>query len=218
MWKRSILISFMLALMSCSHMIRSGQYIQWSNEDNLEELAREFQTSSSAIKRANSKESFGVGEWVFIPTTDGMMGPRLARSPASLMGTQAHINSGDFLWPVPSSSRISSGFGRRWGRNHEGIDIPARIGSHILAARDGTVVHAAGMGGYGNIIVISHGDQLFSVYAHNSKNLVRRGDRVHQGQVIGQVGNTGRSTGPHLHFEIRHDSQALDPKRIVARE
>lgn len=218
MWKRLLLSVFIFSIGSCSHMIRSGQYIQWSEGDSLEKVAKEFQTSSSAIERANAQANFRPGEWVFVPTTDGMMGPRLARSPASLMGTQAHIDSGDFLWPVPSSKRISSGFGRRWGRKHEGIDIPARIGAHILAAKDGTVVHAAGMGGYGNIIVISHGDRLFSVYAHNNKNFVKRGDRVHQGQVIGQVGNTGRSTGPHLHFEIRHDSNALDPKRLVARD
>lgn len=218
MWKGLLLTALLFSFGSCSHMIRSGQYIQWSQDDNLEKVAREFQTSSDAIERVNSKKNFSPGDWVFIPTTDGIMGPRLARSPASLFGTQAHIDSGDFIWPVPSSSRISSGFGRRWGRKHEGIDIPARIGAHILAAKDGTVVHAGGMGGYGKIIVISHGNGLFSVYAHNNKNFVGRGDKVHQGQVIGQVGNSGRSTGPHLHFEIRHDSQALDPKRIVARD
>lgn len=218
MWKGLCLTMILFVVTSCSHMIRSGQYIQWAPGDNLKALAGEFQTSTKAIQQANSKKTFQAGEWVFIPTTNGIMGPKLARSPASLFGTQAHIDSGDFLWPVPSSSRISSGFGKRWGRQHEGIDIPARIGAHILAAKDGTVVHSGGMGGYGNIIVISHGDGLFSVYAHNNKNLVSRGDKVHQGQVIGQVGNTGRSTGPHLHFEIRHDSQALDPKRIVARD
>jgi murein DD-endopeptidase MepM/ murein hydrolase activator NlpD len=218
MWKGLLILVFIFSVSSCGHMVRSGQYIEWSEHDDVEKVAQEFQTSAKAIKQANSETSFRAGEWVFIPTTDGMMGPRLARSPASLIGTQAHIDSGDFAWPVPSSKRISSGFGRRWGRKHEGIDIPARIGAHILAAKDGTVVHAGGMGGYGKIIVISHGDSLFSVYAHNNKNFVGAGDKVHQGQVIGQVGNSGRSTGPHLHFEIRHDSQALDPKRIVSRE
>lgn len=214
-----LILFFSLFLGSCAHMMRSGQYIEWTAQDTLESVAKEFHTSTSAIEQHNLGKSFTAGQRIFVPTTTGIMGPKLARGLASKKHytTEDFINSGDFLWPVPSASRISSEFGPRWGRHHDGIDIPARPGAHIVAAQDGVVVHSGSMGGYGNIIVISHANGLFTVYAHNQKNLVRANQTVHRGQVIGQVGSTGRSSGPHLHFEIRHDSRALDPKRLIVR-
>src|SRR5690606_9771758 len=131
--------------------------------------------------------------------------------------TEAHLNSGEFAWPVPSSKRISSGYGKRWGRHHEGIDIPGRVGTSIVAAADGKVIYSgSGLGGYGNITVILHDNGYHTVYAHAKRNLTVAGQRVYKGQVIAQLGKSGRSTGPHLHFEIRKNSRPLNPTQVLA--
>jgi murein DD-endopeptidase MepM/ murein hydrolase activator NlpD len=125
--------------------------------------------------------------------------------------------SEDMIWPV--SGRITSGFGYRrlWvgGTNfHAGIDVAAPLGTPVRAARSG-VVSVAGWipGGYGNTIYLEHGSGLQTRYAHLARNVVAVGDRVSQGQVIGYLGNTGLSTGPHLHFEVRENAVARDPLR-----
>lgn len=204
----------MFVMLSCSHMVRSGQYIQLGEGDTLALVAREFGVTEEMIRAANPERAMVTGDWIFVPTTAGLIHAPGLRAPA--FTTEEHLDTGRFLWPVPSSKRVSSPFGPRWGRHHDGIDIAGRSGSHILATDSGVVVYAGSeLGGYGNIIVISHSGGYFSVYAHNKKNHVRRGQRVHRGQVIGLLGSSGRSTGPHLHFEIRRDSQPIDPKRVV---
>ncbi|MCS6943139.1 MAG: peptidoglycan DD-metalloendopeptidase family protein [Geminocystis sp.] len=106
-----------------------------------------------------------------------------------------------FIWPARGV--LTSGFGRRWGRMHKGIDIAGPVGTPIVAAADGVVISAGwNAGGYGNVVRIRHFDGTITLYAHNSKILVRRGDYVTQGQQIAKMGSTGFSTGPHLHFEI----------------
>jgi murein DD-endopeptidase MepM/ murein hydrolase activator NlpD len=117
-------------------------------------------------------------------------------------------SSSGFIWPV--NGVVTSGFGWRWGRMHEGIDIAAPTGTSIRAAAAGTVIYAGYMGGYGNIVVIDHGDGLSTAYAHQSAIYVGSGS-VSQGTVIGAVGSTGNSTGPHLHFEVRVNGSAVDP-------
>lgn len=116
---------------------------------------------------------------------------------------------GDFIWPL--EGKLSSYFGKREGGLHSGIDIAARQGKEIRASRGGTVCFAGVMRGYGNIIIIDHGDGYSTVYAHNRVNLVKENDRVRQGDVIGQVGATGRARGSHLHFEIRKGIEAVNP-------
>jgi murein DD-endopeptidase MepM/ murein hydrolase activator NlpD len=113
-----------------------------------------------------------------------------------------------FIWPV--SGPITSGFGWRWGRMHEGIDIGAACGTPIRAAASGTVVYAGWMDGYGNIILIDHGGGLATAYGHQSA-LYAGGGTVSQGQVIGAVGSTGHSTGCHLHFEVRVNGTPVNP-------
>ena len=105
------------------------------------------------------------------------------------------------IWP--SKGVITSGFGRRWGRMHKGIDIAAPTGTPIMASASGEVISAGwSSGGYGNLLRIRHPDGSISLYAHNSRLLVRRGQKVKQGQKIAEMGSTGFSTGPHLHYEI----------------
>lgn len=129
---------------------------------------------------------------------------------------KAGVPTGKFIWPLPSCKRISSGYGRRWGRMHTGIDISGNgvYGRDIIAADSGRVVSVVKSGyggGLGLHIVISHGNGYSTLYAHCSKVLVNVGDRVTQGQVIGKVGSTGNSTGPHLHFEIWINGNPVNP-------
>lgn len=116
--------------------------------------------------------------------------------------TEARKFIGKLLWPVPES-KISSSFGQRWSEFHEGLDIRAPEGTPIYAAHGGQVVYADHrLRGYGNLIVIK-GDGILTVYGHNRRNLVDRGDTVQAGDHIADVGQTGKATGPHLHFETR---------------
>jgi len=117
-------------------------------------------------------------------------------------------SSSGFIWPVHGV--ITSGFGPRWGRMHEGIDIAAPGGTPIRAVADGTIIFAGWMGGYGNLTVIDHGNGLSTAYAHQSAIYIGGGP-VSQGTVIGAVGTTGSSTGNHLHFEVRVNGTAVDP-------
>lgn len=114
-----------------------------------------------------------------------------------------------FVWPV--SGVVVSGFGMRWGRMHEGIDIAASTGTPIRAAAAGVVIWSGWRGGYGNAVIIDHGNGLSTVYAHASALIARQGQRVAQGEVIALVGSTGNSSGPHLHFEVRVNGVAVDP-------
>jgi murein DD-endopeptidase MepM/ murein hydrolase activator NlpD len=123
-------------------------------------------------------------------------------------GTGAPSAAG-LVWPV--SGPVTSGFGERWGRMHEGIDIGAPLGAPIVAAAAGTVIYAGWLGGYGNVVVIDHGNGLATAYGHQSSIAVGQGQSVSQGELIGYVGSTGHSTGPHLHFEVRVNGVAVDP-------
>ena len=99
----------------------------------------------------------------------------------------------------------------RWGSLHPGIDIGVGMGTPIHAAASGRVISASYSGGYGNLVVIDHGNGLATAYAHQSSMAVSPGQQVSQGQVIGYVGSTGFSTGPHLHFEVRVNGSPVDP-------
>ena len=126
-------------------------------------------------------------------------------------------DTGQFIWPVPRSKKVSSYFGKRRGRHHDGIDIPAVTGTHIVASADGVVTVSGKMRGYGNIVIIKHSNGYHTVYAHNSRHYVRKGQKVSQGEVIADVGSSGRSTGPHLHFEIRRKNKVRNPAMYLAR-
>jgi murein DD-endopeptidase MepM/ murein hydrolase activator NlpD len=111
----------------------------------------------------------------------------------------------------PGTGRLTSQYGRRWGRLHAGIDLAAGVGAPIFAVTDATVMSAGSEGGYGRAIRLLHDDGTVSVYGHLSQILVSDGARVEAGEQIGEEGNTGHSTGPHLHFEIRIGGTPVDP-------
>ncbi len=121
----------------------------------------------------------------------------------------------------PVDGRVSSRFGHRSDpftgehRSHHGVDIAAAEGAPIQAVRAGTVTFAGEQGGYGNVVILDHGDGLETRYAHCKALNVEAGQRVHAGGVVATVGSTGRSTGPHLHFEVRRDDEPVDPNAAL---
>jgi len=126
-----------------------------------------------------------------------------------LRGTSA------LIWPAQGT--FTSGYGWRWGRMHRGIDIANNVGTPIVAAARGRVSFAGWHeGGYGYFVEITHEDGSRTRYGHNSNLLVREGQQVDQGQVISQMGSTGRSTGPHLHFEVLPPGEgAMNPLQFL---
>lgn len=113
--------------------------------------------------------------------------------------------------PMLDRITITSLFGQRWGRNHNGIDFAAASGTPVYTVRSGTVAYAGWESGFGNLVVVDHGEGVETYYAHNSEILVAEGRRVEAGEHIADAGNSGFSLGPHLHFEIRVDGEPVEP-------
>jgi murein DD-endopeptidase MepM/ murein hydrolase activator NlpD len=137
----------------------------------------------------------------------------LQRSRPSTGGTSVRSARG-CIWPT--RGRVSSEYGRRWGRLHAGIDISASRGTSIWAARSGIVIFAGRQSGYGNVVIIDHGGGFTTLYGHQSRLAVRDGQSVGQGRTIGYVGSTGRSTGNHLHFETRYSGRPRNPRGCLS--
>jgi murein DD-endopeptidase MepM/ murein hydrolase activator NlpD len=140
---------------------------------------------------------------------DGVQLPPLGAADTYLPSPSPIFNG--YMWPAQGA--LTSGYGWRWGRMHKGIDIANAIGTPILAAAAGVVTYAGwDEGGYGNLVEIEHPDGSMTRYGHNNRILVRPGEQVEQGQQISEMGSTGNSTGPHLHFEIHPPGQeAVNP-------
>jgi len=140
--------------------------------------------------------------------------PGAAPAPAAAAPAPRQPSSGGgFIWPIDGT--VTSEFGPRWGSFHPGLDIADPEGTPIAAAKDGVVVSAGPNGGYGNFVVIDHGGGFATAYAHQSRLAVSEGQQVSQGQTIGYVGSTGFSTGNHLHFEVRVDGSAQNPRNYL---
>ncbi len=115
-----------------------------------------------------------------------------------------------FVWPVVG--KITNLFEDNERQRHQGIDISSPLGAPIRASSAGVVIYSGNtIKGYGNMVILRHSEEFVTVYAHNQVNLVEEGTSVEKGQIIGKVGRTGRASGPHLHFEIRIDNEAVDP-------
>ena len=122
--------------------------------------------------------------------------------------------TGTFIYPV-TGAKLTSGFGSRWGRMHYGIDLAISTGTKIRASDGGTVIFSGYSGSYGYVVKIDHGGGFVTVYAHCSKLHVKVGEKVYQGQHIANVGSTGRSTGPHCHFEIQYLGVQKNPLKYL---
>lgn len=165
------------------------------------EVLAEIELLSAAEAQLNAVIEWGVASQQAAGT-----------SPAPVVGggSAGAASSGGCV--TPARGTTTSEFGSRWGRLHAGIDIAAPIGTPIWAAKAGTVVVAGTQNGYGTTVVLDHGGGMTTLYGHQSRLAVSTGQSVSQGQVIGYVGNTGRSTGPHLHFETRFGGSPRNPR------
>lgn len=210
-----------LTIGSCSHpYIKSGKYVLLRDGDSLNSLMKEFNIPYEELFNANKKLKWQRGEWVFIPQKIGFL-PGLISSLTN-SGDALYSNSnyydGYFLWPTPTSNKLTSTFGEdRGNHDHDGLDIAAPIGTYIVAVEDGEIsISNDDPAGYGELLMISHDNNISTLYGHLSKKLARPGDKVKKGQIIALVGNTGRSSGPHLHFEVRKSGKAIDPTQFFS--
>ncbi|MFM7731910.1 MAG: peptidoglycan DD-metalloendopeptidase family protein [Cyanobium sp.] len=201
--------------------------------DNLRSLAKRYGLSPSDLLRFNPElntSTLVVGSLVRLTSAGTQQRPRtvIATNPTGSGGAsypntpdfgpeQPGFQSGNITWIWPARGEFTSGYGWRWGRMHKGIDVANNVGTPIVAAASGRVTYAGWHdGGYGYLVEITHPDGSISLYGHNSRILVSVGETVEQGHTISQMGSTGRSTGPHLHFEIHSPGRgAINPLRFL---
>lgn len=186
--------------------IRSLRASQLSEAQHLEEL-RSAQGAKLADLRDRIAAERGEAE-ALLARSDEIMS-ELAPAGAAAPSVQSAVGATGFAWPLQGA--VTSGYGPRWGRMHQGIDVDCVTGAPIRASKDGRVVTATYDDGYGNHLVIDHGGGFASLYAHNSQLFVGAGETVSQGQTIASCGATGAVTGDHLHFEIRVNGSPQDP-------
>jgi murein DD-endopeptidase MepM/ murein hydrolase activator NlpD len=173
------------------------------------QLAGARSSKSHALAATKQQIADEVAESEALASASAQIAARLRASASSSDTSPPAAAPGRLAWPV--SAPVTSPFGPRWGRMHEGIDLGAPYGTPIHAAADGVVVYCGWMDGYGNLTVIDHGGGIATAYGHQSSIAVGCNQQVTQGQVIGAVGSTGHSTGPHLHFEVRVNGTPVDP-------
>src|SRR2546423_4950260 len=177
------------------------------------ELASARVQERSTLASVKTNERAFLDEANALAAESARLGAQITAAQRSSAGSGSYgsgtPSAAGLIWPV--SGPVTSPFGMRWGRMHEGIDIGVPYGTPIHAAASGTVIYAGWMSGYGNLVVIDHGNGLATAYAHQSAIAVANGASVTQGQTIGYVGCTGHCFGPHLHFEVRVNGTAVDP-------
>ncbi len=181
-------------------------------KDTLFSIAKANGMTVDELKTLNNLSSNDINEgqriWLAgTPPTDGS-----GKSSSGNDATGSMVRK-DCL--MPAKGKVTSEFGLRRGRPHKGIDIASKSGTPIYAALDGVVVFSGVQRGYGNVVVLEHPNFVMTVYAHNEKNLVKVDDRVTRGQQIANMGSTGNSTGPHLHFEYRVKGTAINPRKVL---
>ena len=204
------------------HPVKKGQ--------TLYSIAKAYGVSVEELQSINgiwSPSDMDVGHHLWIPNADRVVYvaptvPGVSKSPVPqkkksmakgkpVTKRKTATAKRKLMWPV-KGGKLTSRFGTRNGKNHHGIDIGARRGTPIRAAESGKVEFSGwGPTGYGQMIIIKHPGNLTTVYAHNSRNLVKKGSKVKRGQMIARVGKTGRASGPHVHFEVRNDTHAKNP-------
>jgi murein DD-endopeptidase MepM/ murein hydrolase activator NlpD len=185
--------------------------------ETLYRIGKAYGVSDQEIARVNGihdPNRIEVGQELVIPHATrpvpvNVVTPEQARDDRPTM-PELPTGSQPFVWPVAGGS-ILSDFGPRGETHHDGIDIACALGSPVRAARTGNVLYSDRLRGYGNLIILEHGEGYVTVYAHNRENLVRTGVQVRQGDVIATVGESGKTSGANLHFEVRKDNVARNP-------
>ncbi|NMA61534.1 MAG: M23 family metallopeptidase [Firmicutes bacterium] len=176
--------------------------------ESLWEIAERYKISMDEIAQANSisdPSRLQPNTKIVIPGATRLM-------PRDVLIVNGQLQKA-FDWPT--RGRISSPFGPRWGKMHNGLDIAVPTGTPIKAAADGRVTFAGWNGGYGILVIVDHGNGVETRYAHNSRVNVKVGQKVERGQIVSYSGNTGVSTGPHLHFEIRYRNNPVNPQTYL---
>ena len=206
-------------------------YLSLFDQEIARHLARREDLGLTALLQRQFKDADADRQHPGRPSTGLPRPSRAGTSPAptlhagraaALDAYRQHTGPLDGRFILPVEGQHTSGFGMRIHpidqeeRRHAGIDIAAPSGTPIQAAAAGQVVFSGTQAGYGNVVVIQHAEGYATLYAHNTANLVSVGTTVSQGQPIATVGSTGRSTGPHLHFEVRQDGRRLDPTLFFA--
>lgn len=192
--------------------------------DTLSDIAEKFGLRVSDIVEANDIDfhtRLKIGRKIVIPATPSDDGEgrsyrkRDKRKMASrgLLGDLGRVITKRYLWPT--AGRLSSGYGYRGDHFHSGLDITNHVGAPIRASKAGVVVSAGWDGAYGKTVDIRHANGVVTRYAHCSKIMVSQGERVGQGETIALVGETGRATGPHVHYEVRINGRPVDPKQYI---
>jgi murein DD-endopeptidase MepM/ murein hydrolase activator NlpD len=161
------------------------------------------------INNLTSPDKLKLGQQIILPGVEAikLQNPSEPKKVAAKTASSASLSRG--IWPASGS--VTSKFGQRWGKEHNGIDIGASTGTNVKAFMAGKVTYSGWESGYGNLVIINHGNGLQTYYAHNSKLLVKIGQSVDSGSIIAKSGNTGNSTGPHIHFEVRKNGTPVNP-------
>ncbi len=239
MKKVVILVFSVFLFFSCAAPF--GVYHRVKKDETLYSIAKLYGTSVDNLEKNNNipdAKKIRVGDYLFVPGVAAPLeqgvkpaaahsntkkeSPKNVKAPKKEKGgipakpgkpapaKKQAIKPGQFIWPVKGV--ITSKFGPRNGKKHSGLDIGCPEGTPVYAAAAGKAVFVGEKSGYGQLVIISHSNgAIFTIYAHNSKNLVKPNAEVRQGDKIALVGQTGKATGPHLHFEIRIESEAVDP-------
>jgi murein DD-endopeptidase MepM/ murein hydrolase activator NlpD len=213
-----IIVSLLLLLgsVSCSKTVQKKAFIEhgvWHTVqpgENLADISKKYSASKLEIQQINDiydPADINIGMRIFIPRAKEVQPQKHYRK------TPVTRTTLKYIWPAKGV--ISSGFGLRHGRMHDGIDITKDGNREIRATASGTVVFAGNKKGYGRTIIISHGNGLTTLYAHNAKLFVRKGNRVKQGVIIAKMGTSGKSKGIHLHFEVRLRNKPQNPLRYL---
>ncbi len=185
------------------------------NSNTIKNYILKYSISLDDIRKANHQNSHSqmVG-WLFIPYSKET---QQEYHKSGIIRQKLSLSDAEFVWPT-LGSRITSRVGNRWGSHHSGIDIAVEEGTPVLAAQDGIVINKFyNKGGYGISITIDHPDGYITKYAHLSAALVHKGDKIKKGQIIALSGNSGRSTGPHLHFEVQCGKMILNPEYFLSK-
>jgi murein DD-endopeptidase MepM/ murein hydrolase activator NlpD len=191
-----------------------------ARRDEAEARLRELQGSRAEKARLKSALDARIAEIQHevegLSAQEGRLSQIISAAERASAGSAAPAGArsgSGLIWPARGT--VTSEYGNRWGRLHAGIDIANATGTPIWAAKSGTVIQAGTMSGYGNVVIIDHGGGFTTLYGHQSRIAVRNGQSVTQGSVIGYIGSTGHSTGPHLHFETRVNGSPQNPRRYL---